>query len=198
MADPGPPKWLGLEGFARCTEGGAAEDVKASPQDLAPEGFVLFSRFCRGLSVVPLGLNVDADGDTSEGKDGKNAAMYFVIAVRVPEEEAAKEVDVGRVAMHRSMGKFVRNYFCLHICSGYKCCLQAFQDFFFLILDETLAMHSGMCSNDDVSVCVWFVTFSTVSLAIARVLLEKSLLHRVSTRLHISRERAIRKKDESV
>lgn len=100
---PGPPKWLGLQGFERCQHGGVALDAHATPANLAPNNFALYSRFCRGLSVVSLGLNVDKDGDTVEGKDGRAAAMYFVFVVRVPEEEAVLEVDVGPVVMHRNV-----------------------------------------------------------------------------------------------
>lgn len=109
--DPGPPKWLGLQGFARCTNGGLAEDVQTSPAGLTPEGFALFSRFCRGLTVVPLGLNVDHDGDAAEPKKGQAAAMYFIVVVEVGEEEAAREVDIGPISMHRSVGKIV-SVFC--------------------------------------------------------------------------------------
>lgn len=103
----GAPKWLALRGFERCP----AADVGPSdvtPADLAPQGFGLYSRFCRGLSIVPLGKNVDSDGDSVEGKHGGGAAaMYFVVVVRVPEAEAVAEVDIGPVAMHRSVGKIV-------------------------------------------------------------------------------------------
>ena len=104
---PGPPKWLGLQGFERCKHDGVALDAHATPAGLAPNNFALYSRFCRGLSVVSLGLNVGKDGDTVEGKDGKAAAMYFVFVVRVPEEEAVTEVDVGPVVMHRTVRNLV-------------------------------------------------------------------------------------------
>lgn len=104
----GPPKWLGLRGFERCPAADVAPpDV--TPADLAPQGFGLYSRFCRGLSVVPLGENVDHDGDTVEDRQGGSAAMYFVVVVRVPEPEAVQEVDVGPVVMHRSVSKVVSN-----------------------------------------------------------------------------------------
>lgn len=102
---PGPPKWLGLQGFERCKHDGAPLDAHATPGCLAPNNFALYSRFCRGLSVVSLGLNVGKDGDTVEGKDGSAAAMYFVFVVRVSEEEAVEEVDVGPVVMHRTVRK---------------------------------------------------------------------------------------------
>lgn len=103
----GAPKWLALRGFERCpTADVAPNDV--TPADLAPQGFGLYSRFCRGLSIVPLGKNVDHDGDSVEEKHGGgSAAMYFVVVVRVPEAEAVTEVDIGPVAMHRSVGKIV-------------------------------------------------------------------------------------------
>lgn len=105
--NPGPPKWLALQGFKRCTEGDAAKDVNISIRDLAPQGFGLYSRFYRGLSTVLLGFNVDADGHAEEGKNGKTGAMYFVVVVRVPEEEAVKEVDVGPIVMHRDIARIV-------------------------------------------------------------------------------------------
>lgn len=102
----GPPKWLALRGFERCpTADVGVNDV--TPADLAPHGFGLYSRFCRGLSIVPLGKNVDHDGDAVEEKHGGSATMYFVVVVRVPEAEAVTEVDIGPVAMHRSVGKIV-------------------------------------------------------------------------------------------
>lgn len=105
-ADPGPPKWLALQGFER-REGLDVSVTDVQPADLAPQGFGLYSRFCRGLSVVPLGQNLDHDGDGVSEKRGGPAAMYFVVVVRVPESEAVGEVDIGPVAMHRSVGKIV-------------------------------------------------------------------------------------------
>ena len=106
-SDPGPPKWLALQGFEECSRGNAAGTVNAYPSSVAPRGFALFSRFCRGLSVVLLGRNVDHNGDVVEGRKGEAAAMYFVVVVRVSEKEAVKEVDVGPVAMHRKLVKAV-------------------------------------------------------------------------------------------
>ncbi|CAN0288267.1 unnamed protein product [Ectocarpus sp. 12 AP-2014] len=103
-ADPGPPKWLALQGFER-REGLDVSVTDVHPADLAPQGFGLYSRFCRGLSVVPLGQNLDHDGDGVSEKRGGPAAMYFVVVVRVPESEAVEEVDIGPVAMHRSVAK---------------------------------------------------------------------------------------------
>lgn len=102
----GAPKWLALRGFERCPTADIRPEHVA-PADLAPQGFALYSRFCRGLSIVPLGKNVDHDGDAVEEKHGGSAAMYFVVVVRVPEAEAGAEVDIGPVAMHRSVGKIV-------------------------------------------------------------------------------------------
>lgn len=61
--------------------------------------------------MVPLGLNVDHDGDTAEGSRGKKwcAAMYFVMVVEASSEESEREVDVGAVTMRRSVGSVVRS-----------------------------------------------------------------------------------------
>lgn len=101
--EPGPPKWLGLQGFS-LFDGGRT--VSATPGDLAPEGFAVFSRFCRRQSVVPLGYNVDHDGEALDGKDGA-AAMYFVVAVEATREESEREVDVGPVVNHRRVTRVV-------------------------------------------------------------------------------------------
>lgn len=107
----GPPKWLALEGYGRCTGGGLGEIVHSSPRTLAPSGFTLFSRFCRGLSVVSMGLNVDHDGDVAESKHGTAAAMYFVVAVEASEEEMQSGVEMTAVSMHRSVGSVVSMLF---------------------------------------------------------------------------------------
>lgn len=75
--------------------------------------------------MVPLGLNVDHDGDAGEGNGGA-AAMYFVVVVRVSEEEAEVEVDVGPVAMHRSVGKYVRQVLQRHVLHIYIRCVGSF------------------------------------------------------------------------
>lgn len=106
VVDAGAPKWLSLRGFERYPIADvAAADV--APADLAPQGFGLYSRFCRGLSIVPLGENVDRGGDTVKQRHSGSAAMYFVVVVSVPESEAVAEVDVGPVVMHRSVAKLV-------------------------------------------------------------------------------------------
>lgn len=69
----------------------------------------MYSRFCRARYIVPLGLNVDHEGDALEAKGSKPcAAMYFVIAVEASREESVREVDVGAVAMHRRVTRVVR------------------------------------------------------------------------------------------
>lgn len=107
---PGPPKWLALQGFELSvgSNGSCGGSVIAFPPNLAPEGFALFSRFYRGQSTVPLGLNVNHDGDALEARGSHScAAMYFVVVVEVGQEEAAREVDVGPVVMHRGVSRVV-------------------------------------------------------------------------------------------
>ncbi|CAM9257296.1 unnamed protein product, partial [Choristocarpus tenellus] len=117
-ASVGPPKWLALLGYTRCTH--LTATAVARPHDTAQCGFAIFRRFHRGMVKALLGPNVDAHGgcgdSITEGREqgvggGKlPSAMYFVVVVEASAEEIATEVDVGHVVMHRNVKQQVCFY----------------------------------------------------------------------------------------